>query len=383
MSTREWFIDMQTFIHQRKAQLATLMVACCLCAGLPLRAQELPFLAPVPAEPQLEELETIVIQGGLATPQMWKVSKGDHVMWVLGDAQAPPGTQWRFDQVEARMAESQLLLYPGQLDVDIGFFKVIGLATQVPLAYKALTKNPGDKTLKDVLPPEIYERWRVLKTAYAPGDNDIERLRPSLALGQLETMIRGKLGAQNRSARPNATPPGPWLRPLVDKAAKKHKVKVRTSPEVELKVVLKNARGMLKFYRNLNLVDANCVAQRLEYLERGIEYTKQVDAGPVQEKPPARVPDCDEGQLLFEKLKSGEIPDTAGIMKTMDYMERQEQLGNQRLDEEWIAAAGVALVKNKSTFAVLRLNQLKSPTGYIAKLRELGYEVEEPVSVVE
>jgi hypothetical protein len=308
---------------------------------------------------------------------MWKVSKGDHVMWVLGDTQAPPGTQWRLDQVEARLAESQLLLYPGQLDFDFGFFKTIGLLTLVPSAFK-VPKNPHDKTLKDVLPPEVYERWRALKIAYAPRDNDMERLRPSFAMQQLEMTVMQQLGASSRSARPNAPPPGQWLRPLVDKAAKKHKVKVRTSPEVELKVVLKNARGMLKFFLDLDLVDMKCVTQRLDYLERTIEYMKQSAAGPVQAKPPDRVADCNEPELLFKKLESGEIPDTAGILKTINYMQQQQQLSSQRLDAQWIAAAEAALAKNESTVAVLQLRQLKNPAGHIAKLRELGYEVEEP-----
>jgi hypothetical protein len=374
---------MQTLLHARSAQLAALLAVCCLFAGLPLRAQELPFLVPVPAEQQLdEELETIVINGGLATPQMWKVSKGDHVLWMLGDAPAPAGAQWRFDQVEARLAESQLLLYPGSVDVDIGFFKVIGLATQLPLAYKSMTKNPGDKTLKDVLPPDVYERWRVLKTAYAPRDNDIEKFRPFFAMEQLEEKIVAKYGEKYRpAAQPDTLRRGPRLRPLVDKAAKQHKIKVRNSPEVELKVVLKNARGMLKFLGDFSAVDPKCVMQNLEYLERRIEYLRQSAAGPVQEKPPHRGPDCNDWAPLLEKLKSGEIPDTAGILKTMDYMGRQVLLSNQRLDAKWVEAAEAALAKNKSTFAVLELRKLKDPTGHIAKLRELGYEVEEPGGV--
>jgi hypothetical protein len=106
-------------------------------------------------------------------------------------------------------------------------------------------------------------------------------------------------------------------------------------------------------------------------------------AGTGQEKSPDRVPDCDEGELLFEKLRSGEIPDTAGILKTSDNIRRQAELSRQQLDAEWIAAAEAALTKNKSTFAMLPASQLKNPTGHLAKLRELGYEVEEPGSVVE
>ncbi len=70
-------------------------------------------LASVRAEEKLDELEPVVIVGGLATPKMWKVSKGDHVMWVLGGEAIPAGVQWRFDQVDARISASQLVLYPG------------------------------------------------------------------------------------------------------------------------------------------------------------------------------------------------------------------------------------------------------------------------------
>jgi hypothetical protein len=365
-------------VHARKARFAGLMAACCLFAGLPLRAQELPFLVPEPAQRQTEELETIVIHGGLATPQMWKVSKGDHVLWVLGDAPAPAGTQWRFDQVEERLAGSQLLLYPGAVDVDVGFFKVIGIATQIPLAYKAMTKNPGDKTLKDVLPPEVYERWHVLKAEYAPRDDDIERFRPAMAMEKLGALIVARYGQQPTTPQPMAARRGAPLRPLVDKAAKQHKVKVRTSPEVEVKVVLKNLRGMLKVVGDFSEVDPTCVAENLQYLEREIEYMKQRAAGPVQGSPPNRARDCNDWAPLLDKLRSGEIPDKAGILTTMDYMGRQVELSNQRLVEKWIEAAQAALAKNKSTFAVLQLHQLQDPAGHIAKLRELGYEVEEP-----
>jgi hypothetical protein len=298
------------------------------------------------------------------------------VMWVLGNATAPAGAKWRFEPVEAHIAESQLVLYPGQLDHDIGFFRTIGLIALVPSAFKA-AKNPGKKTLKDVLPPEVYARWRVLKTTYVGKDDDIERWRPFIAM----TMLEEEIGKQFASVqpRPSAPPRGPALQPLVDKAVKTHKVKVRTMPDVERKIEIKNARGMLKGAVNiLDLLDVTCVTQRMEYLERKVEFLKQRAAGKTEGKAPASVPDCNEADTLIKKIRSGEIPDTAGIVKTIDNAERQEKSGRQQLETEWVAGAEAALAKNKSTFAVLPMYQLKNPTGQIAKLRELGYTVEEP-----
>jgi len=359
--------------------------AWCLFAGMPLMAQ-VPFLpSPEPEEQKPPELEPIVIYGGFATPKMWKVLKGEHVLWVLGDAPAPAGTTWRFEEVEARLAESQLVMYPGRVDVDIGFFEIAGMLTLLPSAYKTVTKNPDNKTLKDVLPPEVYARWRVLKAEYAPRDNDLERFRPSFAMQKLEEKIGEKLGKElgqtNIPAQPGTPPLGPPMRPQVDKAAKQHKVKVRTLPEVELKVDIKHLRGMLKFIRGFNLVDEQCVTRKLEYLEHRIEYVKLNAAGMPQDKAPDRVPDCDETELLLSKLMSGEIPDTAGILKTMDSIGKKVMLANQQLDAEWIAAAEAALAGNKSTLAVLSMGwngDVSRINGYVAQLRERGYEVEEP-----
>jgi hypothetical protein len=56
----------------------------------------------------------------------------------------------------------------------------------------------------------------------------------------------------------------------------------------------------------------------------------------------------------------------------------ESKLAIDQRDAEWIAAAQAAIARNKSTFTFLAMYQIKSPTGYVAKLKELGYTVEEP-----
>lgn len=368
----------------------TFLAACLLLVGpASLAGEPEPALDELDAElvgdaqpeGELIELETVVIVGGFATPKLWKVSKDDHVMWVLGSMSVPAGVKWRSEQLDARVAESQLVLYPGwsTANPDIGVFKAIGLLTLLPSAFKA-AKNPDGKTLKDVLPPETYARWRVLKTQYAERDNDLEKWRPSIALAMLEDKIGERLAPkQPRQSRP--PPPrsmGPALRPLVDKAAKQHKVKVRTMPNVERKVKIGSVREMLKSVRDLDVVDVKCVAQYLDYLERKIEYTKQKASGTAQGDAPPRGASCNEADLLIAKLRNGDIRDSGGILKLIDELALQLKLAREQLDAEWMTAAQAALAKNRSTFAMLSMNNVKSPTGYLAKLKELGYTVEEP-----
>lgn len=346
--------------------LAAAIAVCVLLCGI-VRAEEAPEQPPT-----IDELDTVVVTGGDPIPRLWKVSKGDHVLWLAGNSWLRAGRVWRSDQVDAHVAESQVVIYPGHVDArpDVSIFKMV---TLIPATLKA-AKNPDGKTLKDVLPPEVYARWRVLKTTYVGRDDDIERWRPSIAIGMLESKVGKKMESSPYWPRPVAM--GPPLMSVVVKAAKKHKVKTRTMPTVERRVQMKNVREIIKSAHHIDLGDGLCFAQSLGYLEQLIEYVKQRTAAPAAEIAPPRRTNCEDA--LIKGLRSGEIPDPAGARKVFDELELQLKLGTEQLDAEWMAAAQAAIAKNKSTFAVVSMNQVVIPTGYLAKLKELGYTVEEP-----
>lgn len=333
-----------------------------------------------PDTAQLEELEPVVIVGGFATPKIWKVSKGDHALWVLGQQFAPAGVQWRLDEVERRVAQSRLVLYPGEsrIDVDVGFFRI---ATLIPTAYRT-ARNPDKKTLKEVLPPDLYARWRVIKTRYVGRDNDIEEWRPFIAVAMLGDKVGEKIGPLQPATPPPATPPPvkPVFAPLIEKTAKKHKVKIRTLRKVEREVKIRNVKDMLKSFSVPTDLEISCFSEILEDLEYRVEYADQRAAGTAQgDFQPRRAAICENfDDLLVERMRSGEIPDPAGILKVMDNLELQGRLAREQRDAEWLAAAEAAIAKNDSTFTMLPMYQITTPTGYIAKLRERGYTVEEP-----
>lgn len=326
------------------------------------------------AEPALEELEPVFVYGGLAVPPMWKVSRGEHVLWITVNRAAPAGSTWRLDEIEARLAESKLALFPGvaQASPDIGIFR--GL-TLIRSAFKA-AKNPDGQTLKDVLTPETYARWRALKTAYVGRDNDIERWRPSLALAMLEEKIIEKVQPR-RTTSPARPPAGPMLQPLVEKAAKKKRVKTRTMPKVEKKVEIENIRARLKSIHSLNLVDEKCIADYLGFLEQQVEYWKQQVGQGEEMEVPARPAECNEVNLYIRKVNDGEIPDSAGLVELIKDVELQTILARDELAAAWIEAAEAALAKNASTIAVLHAIHADGPRSYIDRLRALGYSVEE------
>ena len=108
-------------------QLAA-MAALSLLSGVSLAAEAV--------ADNLDELETVLIVGEQPEPGLWKVSKGDHVMWVLATYQPlPKSMTWLSQRIEARIAESQEVLYSGGVSIDagIGLLKGITLIPARPM----------------------------------------------------------------------------------------------------------------------------------------------------------------------------------------------------------------------------------------------------------
>ncbi len=129
-------------------------------------------------------METLLVSGEQPGPGLWKVSRGDHVLWILGGSgPLPKDMVWKSSEVERRVAESQEVLYMGfaNVGVDIGMLRAL---TLLPTMLKA-AKNPDGAKLKDVLPPATYAKWSVLKEKYIGKGDGVEKWRPTFALGQL------------------------------------------------------------------------------------------------------------------------------------------------------------------------------------------------------
>ena len=351
-------------------KLAVAIAALGLGMAMPLIAQE-------PGE-KLQELETVLIVGEQPGPGLWKVSKGDHVMWVLASYQPLPRDMvWRSHKVEARIAESQEVLYSGGVDIDAGIGLLKGI-TLIPAAIKA-TRIPDKKTLKDVLDAGTYSKWLALRRKYMGKDDDVEKLRPSIALGQLRSDAFRKSGLGGVS-----------VHEVVGKARKKHKIRRVTTPAVKRTLKVQDPRGILKSAQKLDLPDLECFKTGIERMESDIQRVKTLANAwsrgdietlrslhrnlPLKE---AVKEVC--GYALMTALHEGSTKDAAHAKKMMDDLLWHAEQASDQAQLDWIAAARKALDRNKTTFAVLSLPEVLSPDGHLAKLRELGYMVEEPM----
>jgi hypothetical protein len=77
-------------------------------------------------------------------------------------------------------------------------------------------------------------------------------------------------------------------------------------------------------------------------------------------------------------VNEGEGKDAANMKQLLADLEWHAEQASVQAQRNWIAAAEQSLAKNRSTFAVLGVAEVFSPDGHLAKLRELGYTVEEP-----
>ena len=120
----------------RMLSLATLLS----CFGaFPALAQDAASAEPI------RDVAPVVVSGVLPGPGLWKVSKDDHVMWVLGtQAPLPRRMQWRSAQVEevlARHTHHDVATLRADMDRDKVFTAQEAVA--YGLADEVLTRRPA------------------------------------------------------------------------------------------------------------------------------------------------------------------------------------------------------------------------------------------------
>lgn len=313
---------------------------------------------PVPDQTPLaadvsETQEKVVVVGQRPGPGLWKVSKGDNVLWVFGTyGPLPPKVQWRSHEVQAILARSQEVLSPPSAKPKLGVFQ---MAKMVPHAF-GLQKNPDGKTLKDVLPPDVYARWETMRQQYL-GDKNYERERPFFVAERLYGAGLRKAGLSSKGE----------VSGQIAKMVEQSKVKL-TKIEIEFEV--DDPSALLKSFKRTSMDDAACLSSTMDRIEQDIEVLKmRADAwtkGDVAEIRKLNFTDR-------EGACKGALFNTAVFKEGMKIEETEA-----RLRAAWLAAAEKALATNASTFAVLSMKHMIEPTGMIAALQAKGYQVDSP-----
>jgi hypothetical protein len=307
------------------------------------------------ASPRVADLPMVVVSGVQPGPGLWKVSKGDHVMWVLGTlSPLPRDMQWQAQEVEQVIAASQqVLLAPAvRLEAKVGFFGKLFL---LPSAYSA-RKNDDGRRLQDVLPPPVHARWLVLKQKYIGRDRGVERWRPLFASEEL----------YHKALKANGLSRSGGIQASIDGLAKQHGV---AEVPVDYRVVIEHPREAIKAFRQAAPHDTTCFIRTLDSVEHDMPaMTARANAwatGDLQTL--RRLPDSDRRDACVAAVTGAGFAQTLGLGDVP-----------ARLRTTWLTAARKALTANAQTFALLPMDELLSPDGYLATLRAEGYQVDAP-----
>jgi len=319
-------------------------------------AQETPAAATPAAESTANAalLDTVLVTGEQPGPGLWKVSKDDaHVLWILGtQSPLPKKMTWRAQPVEALVAQAQAVIAAPSGQFEIGFFRSL---TLLPSLLGA-RKNEDGATLAQVLPPELYARWQVLKAKYLGNDRGVERLRPIFAADALYGKALDKSGLTRDDES--------WER--VRKAAKKSRVPI---VEPLVKLPLDDPKQALSDFKSTaGALDVACLEVTLTRLETDLDAMRQ-------------------------RANAWAIGDLAAL-RNLPYPDQREacraavasnpRLGEKiadiraQVDAAWLQAAQDALATNRVTLAVLPIADLVKPDGRLAQLQAKGYTVELP-----
>ena len=334
-------------ILQRTLAGAGLAIAAALAA-----ASSLAGAAGVAAAPMsgagLEQLDEIAIIGERPGPRLWKVSKGDHVLWLLGTlSHIPKRMTWRSSEVESALAGSQQLLASGpSVSASVGPFAAIRLYMQ----WRRTQKNPDRLRLDVWLPAPLYARFEALKARFDPGDDGIEELRPSFAALRLYEHAVDAAGMTQHDEVEQA----------VIKLAKRRGIPIqRATLRVE------DPSGTLKEVSALPpTTEVDCLAATVTRIETDLPSMQQrARAWAVGDVDRLRaLPYPNQREVCISALANS--PRIKALVDT--------------LVRAWSIEAEAALDRNRVSFAMRPIYELLDSDGPLAKFRAEGYVVTGP-----
>lgn len=339
LSARIWFLTCVVFT----------------CVGLPCWANPDRPQAANPQHTQPTDLTPVVVTGAVPSPALWKVSSGDHVLWILGVAEPlPKNVIWNSVRVEGIIATSQEVIGPVKAKA--------GIEADLPqvLDIRRGRKLSDGRSLVDVIPPGSYAKWLVLKAQYAGKSDAIERLRPRFAAKELYEDAYKQLGLTLRNEV--------WK--TIEHLARKHDVPIKVS---RVKVVVKNSDAddvIAKMSRAPVELDMPCFERTLAALDD--------DAGKVVDRANAWA----EGDLgLLRNAWVSPQAACSSILTRMPGIAGYQVQLVERTNEQWADDADAALKKNRTSFGVQPMASLLQADGVLTILRSRGYAVEEPGQV--
>ncbi len=290
-------------------------------------------------------MEVVLVLGEQPGPGLWKVTSGEHVMWILGEISPyPRKVKWRSKRFENLLGNSQevLLDFSGYWRADHTGTRKLAMAEMLPTGVK----------LKDVISPELYKR--VQSTARKFDTTGLEDLRPFAATNRLVVSAMDHMDMKSFSARFST-----------EQLARKNKLKVTrfAVPELPFEDRLQN------WQQDSNAV---CLEQLVATIGDGGDGVRRLANAWSQ----GEIATLRELVPLYSFSRDGFRAGPCAA--AMHGGEKQAAAYKRKRTQSWLAQAKRALRSNPRTMAVVPMSELFASDGYLAALRAEGYEIEEP-----
>lgn len=300
-----------------------------------------------------DAVEEILVVGEQAGPGLWKVSRGDHVLWIMGTLKPlPKKMTWHSSQVEQVLAQSQEYITPPAVSLHVDKWDKLMLLPSLI----GVRNNPDGQKLQDLVPPDVYERWLVLKKKYIGRNSAIENWRPIFAANELYEKAIDKTGLTHSTN----------IMDVLRDVAKKNNV-TKAGPGTVTNI--EKPKQLVKKFKQSPLDDLNCFVKTLERLETDLDSMKaRANAWATGDLAALR-------QLTY--VDHDEVCRSAIFGASLaSELDMQDVPARKR--EYWLAEAEASLARHASTFSILPIADLLRPDGYLAALKAKGYIVEEP-----
>jgi uncharacterized protein YbaP (TraB family) len=312
-------------------------------AAVALLVGELPVLSRG-AEPPAN-LEEIVVTGERAGPGLWHAHKGSAQLWIFGTVSPlPKDMTWRSKQLETVLDGTDQLLVLKPLEIGIA------RAVWLLVTQRNLLMAGRGKKLKDLIPADLHERFAAQRAKYTKDPEKWEKYRPIIAAAFLEEDALHAVGLSTHLD----------LAEEVRSLARKHHVRIEEFKIAGLHDVLEALKTMPRE------TEKKCVVASLATIETGmprlIDRAQAWATGDVQ-----RIQSSPESNEVAACRAAVTVDPGAGDLLALL---RQTWLANM---ERHLQAGGV-------TLAVVSMDMLIGPGGFLDELRARGYAIDAPSS---
>jgi uncharacterized protein YbaP (TraB family) len=299
--------------------------------------------APAQSDDAPEKLDEIIVTGERAGPGLWHVYKGAAQLWIFGTVSPlPKDMTWRSKQLEKVLDGTDQVLVAKPFEIGIARALWL-LVTQRDL----LMVGHGRK-LKDVMPADLHARFAAQRAKFTKDGDKWEKFRPIIAAAFLEEDALHGVGLSTRLD----------LADEVRSLARKHHVRIEEFKIAGLHDVLDALKTLPP------ATEQKCVAASLATIESGmprlIDRAEAWATGDVQ-----RIQSLPESEEVAACRASITVDPGAGDLYTL-------------LRETWIENMAHHLETGGVTLAVVSMDMLIEPGGFLDALRARGYTIDSP-----